>query len=80
MKITANENDINDIARSLQFNLKCTGDDNRELSKRLQYVVDIVFIGRDFHYKALQHFSFSCTKEEFVVRVFRNLHGFSAGF
>jgi len=32
-----------------------------ELSKRLQYVVDITFIGCDFH-KAILHFRFSCTK------------------
>jgi len=34
----------------------------QELSKRLQYVVCIVFFGRDFHYKAIQHFRSSCTK------------------
>jgi len=34
----------------------------QEISQRLQYVVDIVFIGRDFHYKAIRHFRFSCTK------------------
>jgi len=28
----------------------------------LQYVVCIVFFGRDFHYKAIQHFRISCNK------------------
>ena len=40
MKITANENDTNDILQTFP-----------ELSKRLQYVVCIVFIGCDFHHK-----------------------------
>jgi len=29
----------------------------------MQYVVDIVFIGHDFYYKAMEHFRFSCTKD-----------------
>jgi len=49
-------------ARSLLFYLQCTDDDNKELSKRLQYVICIVFFGGDLHYKAIQHFCFSCTK------------------
>jgi len=38
----------------------------------LQYVIGIVFFGRDFHYKAIQHFRFSCTKAAFVVRNAQN--------
>jgi len=32
------------------------------VSKRLQYVICIDCFGRDIHYKAIQHFRFSCTK------------------
>jgi len=35
--------------------------------KRLQYVICIVFFGRDFHYKAVQHFRFSCTILDFML-------------
>jgi len=44
MKITAKENDTNDILQTFR---------KQELSKRLQYVVCIIFLGRDFHYKAI---------------------------
>jgi len=51
MKITANENDIKGILQTFQI---CNALMKiQELSKRLQYVLDIFFIGRDFHYKAI---------------------------
>jgi len=53
MKITVKGKDINDILHTFRY---------QELSQRLQYVVYIVFIGRDFHYKAIQHFRFSFTE------------------
>ena len=34
----------------------------QELSRRLLYVICIVCFDRDIHYKAIQHFRFSCTK------------------
>jgi len=44
MKITANENDCKFFAMHWWW--------SQELSKRLQHVVCIAFIGHDFHYKA----------------------------
>jgi len=39
---------------------KCTDDDNSSY-RNVCIVVLIIFFGRDFHYKAVQHFRFSCT-------------------
>jgi len=59
MKITANENDINDIARSLQFNLQCTGDDNRSYRNvcnmsLISFSLAVIFIIRLFSTSAFR--------------------------
>ena len=48
-------------ARSLQFNCKCTDDGSRSYRRVCKNVVNIIFFGRYFHYKAIQHFYFACT-------------------
>jgi len=48
-------------SRSLQFNCKWTDDGNRSYWNVCKNVVYIVSFGRYFHYKAIQHFYFSCT-------------------
>jgi len=40
------------------------------LPKRLENVVYIVFFGSYFHYKAIQHFYFACTKHYKQFRFF----------
>jgi len=47
--------------RSLPFNFKCSGDGSRSYRNVCKNVVYIVFFGHYFHYKAIQHFYFSCT-------------------